>query len=128
MSKKVIYIDDSKSALAYAELATEGLVKSQKIEFTTYLEPLKLIEDIKSKKVACDMLLVDINMPDINGFDLTRELKSIASMKQKPIIALTTEKTTAMKLKGKEVGIAGWINKPFEDERIVSVIKKILAI
>lgn len=62
-------------------------------------------------------------MPEMNGLTLAENLKSIDNIKNKPIIALTTESSTEMKMKGKEIGIAGWVVKPFTDEKIVMAVK-----
>jgi two-component system chemotaxis response regulator CheY len=128
VAKRVIFVDDSKTILASVELAVEELIKDNLIEFTSYIDPLELIEDIKSEKITYDLLFTDINMPQMNGFELSHKLKSIIHIKQKPIIALTTESTTEMKIKGKNAGVAGWIVKPFNDKKIISAIQKVLGI
>ncbi len=75
-----------------------------------------------------DLLFTDINMPQMNGLELAQHLKAIDSIKNKPIIALTTEGSPQMKQQGKSIGIAGWIVKPFSDKKIVMAVKKVLGI
>lgn len=128
MAKKVVFVDDSKTILVSVEMALEELVESGAISFEFFTNPLELLESVKSAKLEYDLLFTDINMPEMNGLTLAENLKSIDSIKNKPIIALTTESSTEMKMKGKEIGIAGWVVKPFTDEKIVMAVKKVLGI
>ena len=128
MAKKVVFVDDSKTVLATVQYAVEELVESGVIEFGTYINPVEFLELVKNGSVSYDLLFTDINMPQMSGLDLSRALKSIDTLKQKPIIALTTENSTEIKQIGKEIGIAGWIVKPFDEEKIVKAIKKILGL
>ena len=59
-------------------------------------------------------------------FDLTKSLKQISTVRSKPIIALTTENSPQMKAEGKEVGLVGWLTKPFTNDKLVMAIKRIL--
>ena len=127
MAKKVILVDDSATVIMSANMALDGLVNSGIIEFDTYTNPLELIEDIENGKVY-DLLITDINMPQMNGFDLTKKMKSISSVKAKPIIALTTESSPAMKAQGKAAGLVGWITKPFTNEKLIMGLKRVLRI
>ena len=110
------------------QYAVEELVEGGVIEFSTYINPVEFLELVKNGSVSYDLLFTDINMPQMSGLDLSRALKSIDTLKQKPIIALTTENSTEIKQIGKEIGIAGWIVKPFDEEKIVKAIKKILGL
>lgn len=128
MAKKVVFVDDSKAILASVEFAVEELVNSGKIEFQTYIDPSELFEKIQNNEVSYDLLFTDINMPQMNGFDLAQKLKAIPQLKQKPIIALTTENSNEMKVKGKQIGIAGWITKPFNEAKVVGAVQKVLGL
>lgn len=128
MAKKVVFVDDSKTVLVSVEMAVENLVESGAIEFITYDNPLELLEDVDSGKVAYDLLFTDINMPQMNGLDLARKLKSNPAIRQKPILALTTENSTEIKQAGKQIGIAGWVVKPFSNEKINMAVKKVLGV
>lgn len=128
MAKKIVFVDDSKTVLATVQYAVEELVEGGVIEFSTYINPVEFLELVKNGSVSYDLLFTDINMPQMSGLDLSRALKSIDTLKQKPIIALTTENSTEIKQIGKEIGIAGWIVKPFDEEKIVKAIKKILGL
>jgi len=128
MAKKVIFVDDSKTVLATVEFATEDLVNSGAIEFTTYENPAEFLENIQNGIDSYDLLFTDLNMPQMSGLDLAKELKSMPEYKTKPILALTTESSAEIKAYGKSIGLTGWIVKPFSDAKIVGAIKKLLAL
>jgi two-component system chemotaxis response regulator CheY len=128
MSKKVIFVDDSKAVLASVELAVEELVQSGAITFNTYSNPAEFLALAQSGAVTYDMLFTDINMPQMSGLELAKALKSIDAIRQKPILALTTENSAEIKQTGKEIGIAGWVVKPFSNDKIVMAVKKVLGI
>jgi two-component system, chemotaxis family, chemotaxis protein CheY len=126
--KRVLLVDDSKTILATAEMALEEMVASQAIEFKTYINPLELLSSLQNGSENFDLLISDINMPQMNGLDLTASIKQDAKFKQKPILILTTESSADMKQKGKEIGVTGWMVKPFSDEKLIKSIKMVLGI
>lgn len=128
MAKTVIIVDDSKAVVAMAELALGELIQSGVIEFKSYLNPLKLLDALQSGSENFDLLISDINMPEMNGLDLAKAIKSSDKHKTKPIIILTTESSNEIKVAGKEIGVTGWMVKPFSDEKLVKSIKMILGV
>lgn len=128
MAKKVIIVDDSRAVIATAELALEGLINSGVIEFKSYLNPLELLGNLQSGAENFDLLISDVNMPEMNGLDLASSIKSDDRYKTKPIIILTTESSEELKMKGKEIGVTGWMVKPFNDEKLVKSIKMVLGV
>jgi len=73
-----------------------------------------------------DMVITDLNMPEIDGITLIRELRSRQEYKFTPIIMLTTESQEAKKQEGKAAGASGWIVKPFSPSQLMDVIRKFL--
>lgn len=128
MAKKIILVDDSKTILATAEMALEDLINSGVITLKTYLNPAELREALLAGSEDFDLLISDINMPQLNGLDLATELKQNDAFKNKPILILTTESSAEMKAKGKEIGVTGWLVKPFSDEKLVKAMKMVLGI
>lgn len=102
------------------EWLLKKLVSSGEIEKVSYFNPLKFIGDIK-KGLDYDLCITDINMPEMNGLDLAEFLKSNPSTKIKPILALTTEDSDAIKQKAKEIGLTGWITKPFTAQKVETI-------
>lgn len=128
MAKRVVLVDDSKTILATAQMALEDLVADGAIEFQSYLNPAELLANLQSGAESFDLLISDINMPQMNGLELAREVKLDARFKQKPILILTTESSADMKQKGKDIGVTGWMVKPFSDEKLVKSIKMVLGV
>jgi len=127
MAKKVVLVDDSQTVHLSLEMAMEELVSSGAVERISYLNPLDLVEDVKNGFVY-DLCITDLNMPEMHGLDLAKFLKTVPETKVKPILALTTENSAEMKMKGKKVGLTGWITKPFTNAKVVTAMKRVLRI
>ncbi len=74
-----------------------------------------------------DLVLTDINMPNLDGIALIKQLRALPHYKFVPMLVLTTESGTAMKMEGKAAGATGWIVKPFDPDQLVSTITNVLA-
>jgi two-component system, chemotaxis family, chemotaxis protein CheY len=72
------------------------------------------------------MVVTDLNMPVMNGLGLIRELRKLSAYRGVPILFLTTESDPEMKKRAKAAGATGWITKPFQQDQLVAVIKKVL--
>ncbi|MEA3512754.1 MAG: response regulator [Campylobacterota bacterium] len=125
MAKKIVLVDDSATVLMTVQMALEELVESGDIELAVYQNPVLALEDMKNGLIY-DLCVTDINMPQMSGFELVKSLKTIETVARKPIIALTTENSPQMKAEGKKIGLAGWLTKPFTNEKLLMAIKRIL--
>jgi two-component system, chemotaxis family, chemotaxis protein CheY len=128
VAKTVILVDDSKTILATAQMALEECEKNGSILLKTYQNPAELLERLTNGEENFDLLISDINMPQMSGLDLSSALKSDERFKNKPILVLTTESTQAMKDRGKEIGVTGWMVKPFSDDKLVKAVKMVLGV
>ena len=72
------------------------------------------------------LFLTDLNMPGMDGIELTRKLRSIPDYKFVPIVLLTTESQQEKKMQGKAAGATGWIVKPFKPEDLLATVKKVM--
>ena len=81
-----------------------------------------------SKAQACtvDLVVTDLNMPVLNGLGLIRELRKLSAYCGVPVIFLTTEFDTDIKMQAKAAGATGWITKPFQQDQLVAIVKKVL--
>lgn len=79
-----------------------------------------------AKSRAVNLVLTDVNMPNMDGITLTKELRGIATYKFTPILLLTTESAPEKKLQGKAAGATGWMVKPFNPEQLLATVKKVL--
>ena len=80
----------------------------------------------KAKSSKINMLITDLNMPNMDGIELIKQIRAIPDFKFIPIIMLTTESQQEKKSEGKAAGASGWIVKPFKPEQLLAVIKKVL--
>jgi len=120
MSKTILSVDDSASI-------------RQMITFTLQKEGYAVVEAVdgcdalgKVVSYAVDMILTDLNMPNMDGIQLIRELRSKPEFKYTPIVMLTTESSMSKKDEGRQAGATGWIVKPFKPEQLIAVIKRLL--
>ena len=74
-----------------------------------------------------DLVLTDINMPNLDGIDLIKGLRALTHYKYVPLLVLTTEGGTDKKMEGKAAGATGWIVKPFDPDQLVTTINKVLS-
>jgi len=128
LSKKIILVDDSKTILATAQIALESLVEDGTIELSIYTNPIELRDALINGTEDYDLLVSDINMPQLNGLDLASQLKQLSNFKNKPILILTTESSAEMKKRGRAIGVTGWLVKPFSDVKLEKAIKMVLGI
>ena len=73
-----------------------------------------------------DLVLTDINMPNLDGIGLIKELRQLPHYKFVPLLVLTTESGTDIKMEGKAAGATGWIVKPFDPTKLINTIQKVL--
>lgn len=123
--KEVVFVDDSKTVLMSAESVLAPLIQAGQINLSLYNNPLDLINECKAGK-SYDMLVTDVNMPQMDGLEMVKKLKAMPHLKLKPALALTTEDSDQMKNMGKEIGLTGWIVKPFSPEKLIMGIRRVL--
>jgi len=73
-----------------------------------------------------DLVITDINMPNMDGITLIKELRALPAYKFIPILTLTTENSAEKKQLGKIAGATGWIVKPFDPEHLLSTVKRVV--
>lgn len=118
--KKILAVDDSLSirkSLSFI-LGNEGY------EVVEAEDGVDALEKAQGEKFA--LVITDINMPRMDGIELTKQLRQTQGYKFTPIIALTTENQQDKMQEGKSAGATGWIVKPFTSEKLLAVVKKII--
>lgn len=80
----------------------------------------------KAAQRQFDLVLTDQNMPQLDGIGLTRKLREHPSFKATPILILTTESSDQMKQAGRAAGATGWLVKPFDPNKLIEVIQKVI--
>ncbi|MGD0821038.1 MAG: response regulator [Desulfomonilia bacterium] len=120
MGKKILSVDDSASIrqLVTFTLQNEGYDVVEAVDGQDAL--------VKAKSTTVDMVITDLNMPNVDGIQLIQALRSDPAFKFTPIVMLTTESAMNKKDAGKQAGATGWIVKPFKPEQLIAVVKRLL--
>jgi two-component system chemotaxis response regulator CheY len=119
MGKVILTVDDSASV-------------RQMVKFTLSDAGYTVIEAVDGKDALSklsrpvSLVITDLNMPNLDGIGLIRHVRSNPACKGLPIIMLTTESQESRKQEGKQAGATGWIVKPFTQQQIVAVVKRII--
>lgn len=79
-----------------------------------------------AKGQGFDLVVSDVNMPNMDGISLVKELRATDTYKFTPILLLTTESAAEKKAEGKAAGATGWIVKPFSPDQLLATVKKVL--
>ena len=82
--------------------------------------------EIAKNQPAVDLVITDINMPNMDGITLVKELRQLAHYQGVPLLVLTTEASTEKKQEGKAAGATGWIVKPFNPERLLATVARVV--
>ena len=118
---KILIVDDSETARF--QLRKDLEIKGyQVIEGADGIEGLNLI----SENLDVQLVISDVNMPQMDGLTMARKIHEKNDFKNMPILIMTTESTPEMKAKGKEAGVLAWVTKPYNPEKLLSAIEKIL--
>jgi putative two-component system response regulator len=119
MSKTILVVDDSASNLAIAE---EALADSFNV--MTFSSAEKMLPVLQ--KITPNLILLDIEMPGMNGFEAMMQLKADDSYSKIPVVFLTAMDDDSNKAFGIELGAAGFITKPFSAAELLEQIKPLL--
>ena len=76
-------------------------------------------------EVSPDVVITDINMPNMDGYGVIAAIRGGAVNRTVPILVLTTESAQDLRIRAREAGATGWIVKPFDDAAIVSVVRRV---
>jgi two-component system chemotaxis response regulator CheY len=79
-----------------------------------------------AQKNSFNLVITDINMPNMDGLTLTAKLRELEAYTFTPILILTTETSDPRKMEAKEAGATGWIEKPFEPDHLLATINKVM--
>lgn len=119
MVKRVLAVDDSKTMREMVSFT----LKNAGYEVLEAEDGKAALSVIGGAKI--DAVITDLNMPNMNGFELIRALRAAPAHKFTPILMLTTEGDSSKKEEGKAAGATGWIVKPFNPEKLVDVVRKV---
>ncbi len=117
---KILAVDDSASMRQMVAFTLKG-AGHDVVEAVDGVDALA-----KAKGQKFDLVISDVNMPNMDGITLIKELRAIPDFKFTPMLMLTTESTGDKKQQGKAAGATGWIVKPFNPDQLLATIGKVL--
>lgn len=120
MAKTLLIVDDSSTMRQLVSFT----VKDAGFEVVAAKNGQEALE--KATGAKFDMVITDLNMPEMDGITFIRRLRSMPDFRFVPIVMLTTEAQDAKKREGRAAGASGWIVKPFSPETLLGVVKKFI--
>lgn len=120
MGKIIMTADDSASVRQMVSFT----LKQNGYDVVEAVDGKDALQKLGGQKV--DMLITDLNMPNLDGIGLIKGARALPACKFIPIVMLTTESQDSKKQEGKVAGATGWIVKPFKPEQLLAVVKKVL--
>ena len=118
--KRILTVDDSASV-------------RQMVSFTLRKADYEVVEAVDGKdglaKVSgrkIDLIVTDLNMPNVDGIQLITAVRKLAGCSLLPILMLTTESQAEKKNAGRKAGATGWIVKPFNADQLIAVVQKLV--
>ncbi|WP_419769768.1 MAG: response regulator [Candidatus Marinarcus sp.] len=119
---KLLIVDDS---TMLRDMLNYALNEGGYSDVTEAIDGIDGLE--KAKNALYDLIITDINMPNMDGITLIAELRKLPQYSSKPILVLTTERSDEMKVKGKAAGATGWIVKPFVPDQLLKAVNIVLS-
>lgn len=118
--KKILAVDDSASV-------------RQMVNFTLKTAGYEVVDAVDGKdgldkagKQKFDMIITDLNMPNLDGIEMIAAIRKLPEYSFIPILMLTTESQAEKKDAGRKAGATGWIVKPFNADQLITVLKKLV--
>lgn len=120
MTAKILTVDDSASI----RLTTRVTLAGAGYQVTEAVDGADGISKLNAGQF--DLIITDLNMPNMDGLTMIRELRKIPAHMGVPVIFLTTESDGELRQQAKAAGATGWLTKPFDPESLVKIARKVL--
>lgn len=120
MAKTILAVDDSASIRQMVSFT----LKSAGYEVIEAVDGVDGLE--KAKAHSVNLVLTDQNMPRMDGLALIKNLRALGQYASIPILMLTTESSDTMKTQGRAAGATGWLVKPFDPQKLIEVVRKVI--
>jgi two-component system chemotaxis response regulator CheY len=121
--KSTLIVDDSDTTRSLIKSAIEEIGDINTFDASTGFEALKALPT-----QPFDLIIMDINMPDINGLELINFVKNNNRYKDIPVVIVSTESSEEDKKKGMTLGAFAYLTKPFRVEELQDIVKKALSL
>jgi two-component system, chemotaxis family, chemotaxis protein CheY len=120
MAKQVLVVDDS----AVIRQVEETVLRKAGYEVVSASGGKEAL--VKMETATFNLILTDLNMPDLDGVSLIRQVRASARHRLTPIVMITTESKDSKKQEGRSAGATAWMVKPFNADQLLGVVKRIL--
>lgn len=119
MTRRILAIDDSPSMrmLLRASLKAQGFAVESAEDGVEGLA--------QAQAAPPDLIITDINMPRMDGFELIEAVRADESLRRLPVLVLSTEFSDDKKARAREAGATGWITKPFDADKLAAAIRRV---
>lgn len=121
MSKTILIVDDSPSLRQTVSIA----LKKEGYEVLESGDGKEALRKLDGKKI--NLIISDVNMPNMDGITMVKEIKKMPNYKFTPIIMLTTESGSGKMQEGKDAGVRAWVVKPFKPAEMLDAVSKLVA-
>jgi two-component system chemotaxis response regulator CheY len=121
MSKKIFVVDDSATML----MSVRSALEMSGFTVETASDGVEALGKFQGGTRA-DLIITDINMPNMGGLDLIKNVRALPAFRFTPILTLTTESESAKRDQAKKLGATGWLVKPVSGNDLVKVVKQVL--
>ncbi len=120
---RVLVVDDSRSSLA---VLAQIVSRLEAVEIEAFLRPIEALK--RSEEVQFDLVVVDHIMPEMDGMEVTRRLRSREAYRLVPIIWVTADGDKALRLHAIEAGATDFVIKPFDATELQARVRNLLAL
>ncbi|WP_434931932.1 response regulator [Shewanella sp. HL-SH5] len=120
MAKTIMIVDDSASLRQVVSITLKGAGYNT-VEACDGVDALK-----KLAGAQINLIISDVNMPNMDGISMVKEVKKLPAHKFTPIIMLTTESQTDKKSEGQAAGARAWVVKPFQPQQMLAAVAKLI--
>ena len=120
MGKTILIVDDSATIRQVVGMTLKGAG----YEVMEACDGKDALTKLDGKKI--NLIISDVNMPNMDGITFVKEAKKLASYKFTPVIMLTTESQDSKKQEGQAAGAKAWVVKPFQQEQMLSAVSKLI--
>jgi two-component system chemotaxis response regulator CheY len=121
MAKKVMIVDDSQTVL----MSMEGILSKAGLDVSKAANAEEALVVLKGGRKP-DMVITDLNMNEMNGIQLIREIRKLPGYQFMPIVMLTTESQQTKRDEAKSAGATGWMVKPVQPDNMLQIIRQLV--
>jgi len=120
LKKTILIVDDAASMRGLVAMT----IRNNGYDVIEACDGKDALSKIQGKKL--NLIVTDLNMPNMNGIELVLAVKKLPAFKFTPVVMLTTESDESKKMQGKAAGVKAWVVKPFKPDVLLKVIQKII--